>query len=513
MAITAAILNYRRFLKRRNYSGHTLKNYMATLKQFVIWVDVPIEAVNHKKLLAYLDHLLDRGLQPKTINCHLDSIRGFYHYLIEEEQVAMVNPVKRGYALRLSRPLPRHLRDEEVERLLKVVHHQRDRAMVMLMLRCGLRVEEVARLKLAALDLRRSQVFVHQGKGAKDRVVYLSDDAYEALDQYLRVRPASRVKEVFLVDKGRCRGKAISVRGIQKRLEYYARQARLKVSCHQLRHTMATQLLNADAALVTIQDLLGHTRIKTTQRYCRVSNLKVQRDYYRAMTAILQTVWTVGRYLKRWGFTPQKPARRAWEQNPEQVRQWLKKEYPSIRRQAQKEKAQIYWGDEMGLRSDHAVGRSYGLKGQTPVILATGQRFRCNMISAITNQGRLNFMVFKERFTAQVFIEFLRRLLRQNDRRVYLIIDRHPVHRSHKVKNWVEENEARLRLIFLPSYSPEINPDELLNQDVKSNALGRQRPADQTELMSKVRSYLRSRQCKPDIVANYFQGKHVQYAA
>ena len=160
MAITSAILNYRQFLKRRNYSVHTIKNYMHTLQQFVLWVDVPIEAVSHKKLLAYLDHLLDRRLQPKTINCHLDSIRGFYHYLIEEEQVAMINPVKRGYALRLSRPLPRHLRDEE--RLLKVVHHQRDRAMVMLMLRCGLRVEEVSRLKLAALDLRRSQVFVHQ---------------------------------------------------------------------------------------------------------------------------------------------------------------------------------------------------------------------------------------------------------------------------------------------------------------------------------------------------------------
>jgi site-specific recombinase XerD len=262
---------------------------MHTLKQFVVWVDVPIEAVTNKKLLAYLDHLLDRGLQPKTINCHLDSIRGFYHYLIEEEQVAMVHPVKRGYALRLSRPLPRHLKDEEVGRLLKVIHDRRDRALFMLMLRCGLRVEEVARLKLAALDLRRSQLFVHCGKGAKDRVVYLSADAYEALVQYLRVRPASRVvKEVFLVNKGRCRGQAISVRGIQKRLEHYARQARLKVSCHQLRHTMATQLLNADAALVTIQDLLGHTRIKTTQRYCRVSNLKVQRNYHQAMEVVLQ---------------------------------------------------------------------------------------------------------------------------------------------------------------------------------------------------------------------------------
>jgi site-specific recombinase XerD len=261
---------------------------MHTLKQFVIWVDVPIEAVTHKKLLAYLDHLLDRGLQPKTINCHLDSLRGFYHYLIEEEQVAMVHPVKRGYALRLSRPLPRHLKDEEVSRLLQVIHDRRDRALFMLMLRCGLRVEEVARLKLAALDLRRSQLFVHHGKGVKDRVVYLSDDAYEALVQYLRVRLASRVKEVFLVNKGRCRGQAISVRGVQKRLEHYARQAKLKVSCHQLRHTMATQLLNADAALVTIQDLLGHTRIKTTQRYCRVSNLKVQRDYHQAMAVVLQ---------------------------------------------------------------------------------------------------------------------------------------------------------------------------------------------------------------------------------
>ena len=261
---------------------------MHTLQRFVVWVDVPIEAVTHKKLLAYLDYLLDRGIQPKTVNCHLDSIRGFYHYLIEEEQVQMIHPVKRGYILRLSRPLPRHLRDEEVHRLLQVVQQPRDRALVMLMLRCGLRVEEVARLKLAALDLRRRQLFVQHGKGGKDRVVFLSDDAQEALIQYLRVRPASRAKEVFLVNKGRCRGQAISVRGIQKRLEHYARQAKLKVSCHQLRHTMATQLLNADAPLVSIQDLLGHSRIKTTQRYCRVSNLKVQRDYHQAMTVVLE---------------------------------------------------------------------------------------------------------------------------------------------------------------------------------------------------------------------------------
>jgi hypothetical protein len=112
-----------------------------------------------------------------------------------------------------------------------------------------------------------------------------------------------------------------------------------------------------------------------------------------------------------------------------------------------------------------------------------------------------------------IFHKTTRTPLTSGARRVYIIIERHPVHRSRKVKNWVKENEERIRLVFLPSYSPELNPDELLNQDVKSNALGRQRPGDQTELMGKVRSYLRSRQCKPDIVANYFLGKHVQYAA
>jgi site-specific recombinase XerD len=288
MAITDAIINYRRFLKRRNYSLYTVRNYMNTVKHFIVWVAVPIEHATHTTVLSFIEYLLDKHLQPKTINCYLDGIRDFYDYLITEEHIPMINPVKRGYALRLSRPLPRYLRDEEIPRLFSVIHSRRDRAMFMVMLRCGLRVEEVAHLTMAALDLRRSQVFVYEGKGAKDRVVYLSNDASRALVHYLRVRPSSRAKKLFLVEKGRCKGRPLSVRGIQKRMEVYARKAGLKVSCHQLRHTMATQLLNADADLVTIQDLLGHTRIKTTQRYCRVSNLKVQRDYHRAMEKVMQ---------------------------------------------------------------------------------------------------------------------------------------------------------------------------------------------------------------------------------
>jgi site-specific recombinase XerD len=275
-------------LKRRNFSKHTVKNYLNTLKHFAIWLDVPVEEVSPKKVLAYIDVLLDKNLKPKTINCHLDSIRGFYEYLRSEEDLIIPNPVKTGYALKLSKPLPKHLRDEQISTLLGVITKARDRAMFMLMLRCGLRVEEVANLSLGAMDLKRRRIYVLNGKGAKDRVVYVSNDAYDALVQYLRVRPRSRAKRVFLVEKGTYRGKPISVRGIQKRMEYYAKKAGLKVSCHHLRHTMATQMLNADADLVTIQDILGHSRIKTTQRYSKVSNLKVQRDYFKAMEVVMQ---------------------------------------------------------------------------------------------------------------------------------------------------------------------------------------------------------------------------------
>ena len=128
--------------------------------------------------------------------------------------------------------------------------------------------------------------------------------------------------------------------------------------------------------------------------------------------ALQVSVWTVGRYLRAWGLTPQKPVRRAYEQNPAAVRRWLEEEYPSIREQARRFKAQIHWLDEMGLRSDHQAGRSWGRRGQTPVVWGTGQRFRCNMISAITNRGRLAFMIFRQRFTARVFLNFLGRLLR-----------------------------------------------------------------------------------------------------
>jgi len=288
MEITNSIINFRRHLKRRNCSSSTVKNYLNILKQFVLWLDIPVEEADRHKISAYIDHLLDNRLAAKTINCHLSTVRCFYSYLKDEEGLAIINPVSKGRSLRLAHPLPRHLRDHEVATLFDAIKSKRDRAMFMLMLRCGLRVAEVADLTLDAVDLRHSRLYVNNGKGGKDRVVYLSNDAARALTEYMQIRrPLVKTKKIFLVEKGRCRGKPVSVRGIQKRIELYAEESGLDVSCHQLRHTMATQLLNADADLVTIQDLLGHTRIKTTQRYCRVSNLKVQRDYQKAMEIIM----------------------------------------------------------------------------------------------------------------------------------------------------------------------------------------------------------------------------------
>jgi site-specific recombinase XerD len=288
MQMTHVIINFIRHIKRRNYSKHTVKYYLNIIKQYVIWLDVALEAVTPEKVDMYIDYLLRKRMNPASINLYLAIIRVFYDYLKYEENVDLTNPVNRNRRLRVPRPLPRSLRDEEVEELFGMITNKRDIAIFKLMLRCGLRVEEVSNLTLGAIDLKRRRLIVEQGKGGKDRVVYISNDAHDALIAYLKLRSNNRTKRVFLVEKGTYKGQAISVRGIQKRIEYYAKKTRINVSCHRLRHTMATQLLNAEAEVETIQDLLGHNWITTTQRYCKVSNLKVQRDYFKAMRNVLQ---------------------------------------------------------------------------------------------------------------------------------------------------------------------------------------------------------------------------------
>jgi site-specific recombinase XerD len=288
MPITNVIINFRRHLKRRNYSTHTVKYYLYIIRQYVLWLDVPLERASIKKIDAYIDCLHRKRMHPASINLYLVIIRVFYDYLKYDENINLTNPVRRNLRLRVPKPLPKSLRQQEVAQLIDAIEGKRDMAMFKLMLRCGLRVEEVAKLTMGVVDLKGRRILVRQGKGGKDRVVYISDDAHEALGTYLKARSHDRAKKVFLVERGKYKGQPISVRGIQKRMEYYANQTGIRVSCHRLRHTMATQLLNAEAEIETIQDLLGHNWITTTQKYCKVSNLKVQRDYFKAMERVQQ---------------------------------------------------------------------------------------------------------------------------------------------------------------------------------------------------------------------------------
>jgi transposase len=223
--------------------------------------------------------------------------------------------------------------------------------------------------------------------------------------------------------------------------------------------------------------------------------------------------WTVGRLLKQWGMSPQKPVKKAYQQQPEVVQKWLDKEYPRIALKAAREKAEIQWGDEMGVRSDDQIGRTYGKIGQTPVVKVSGQRFSCQMISTVSNRGTLRFMIFEGKFKADVCITFLKRLIKDTRQKIFLILDGHPVHKSRKVKAWIAENKAKISLFILPAYSPELNPDELLNQDVKTNAVRKKRAANKEELKRNLIGYLRGRQKQPDLVRRYFQAKHVRYAA
>jgi transposase len=229
--------------------------------------------------------------------------------------------------------------------------------------------------------------------------------------------------------------------------------------------------------------------------------------------AIELSLWQVGRYLKSWGYTPQKPITKAFEQNPERVKEWLDKEYPAIKKRAKKENATIYFEDEVGMRSDHQAGRSYAPKGETPVIKKTGQRFSLNMVSAISNKGHVEFMILDGTFNGGVFLEFLTRLVKYKQQKVFLVVDGHSAHKTKVIKAWLEENKHRIELFFLPPYSPELNAQEYVNQDLKTNVIGKKRPINKDQMKNNVEEFMNKRKNDRKQVQKYFHVSHVQYAA
>jgi transposase len=223
--------------------------------------------------------------------------------------------------------------------------------------------------------------------------------------------------------------------------------------------------------------------------------------------------WQVGRYLKGWGYTSQKPIRKAFEQKPAKVKKWLEVDFPDIQKRAKKEKAVIYFGDETGMRSDHQAGKSYAPKGKTPIVKATGKRFSLNMISAISNKGHLQFMIIDGSFNGEVFQTFLEGMIKYAKTKIFYITDGHSAHKTKKLKEWLAGKKDKVEVFILPPYSPELNPQEYLNQDVKTNVIGKKRPINKEQMKSNVVSFMKKRKSDKKQVKKYFHEKHVKYAA
>lgn len=246
--------------------------------------------------------------------------------------------------------------------------------------------------------------------------------------------------------------------------------------------------------------------------FCLWTRIAVQ-QLIKQLWSIEMPIRTVGEYLNRWGFTPQKPLRRAYKQNPKAVETWLGQEYPEIQKRAKTEDAEIHWGDETGLCNDSYHGRSYAPVGETPAIRLHPRCERVNLISSVTNQGKVRFMVYKNKMNSQTLIKFMRRLVKDADKKIFLVLDNLKVHHSHIVREWVKEHEDQIELFFLPSYSPELNPDEYLNCDLKAGVHSGIPARDKKQLKRQAISHLRKLQKLPARIIKYFKHPKIAYAA
>jgi len=222
---------------------------------------------------------------------------------------------------------------------------------------------------------------------------------------------------------------------------------------------------------------------------------------------------TVGKYLQRWEFTSQVPIKRAYERNNSKVVAWLEEDYPKIQKQAQEEDAEIQWADETACVSLPSIIKGYAPKGKTPVMEHTAKRFKINMISSITNRGKLRFMIYEQNMDADLFVTFLERLIESSDKKIFLILDNLRVHHSKIVKTWVEEHQKQIALFYLPAYSPDLNPDEYLNNDFKRNVNAKHIPINKKELAVNTENFMSMLSDNPTRVANYFKHEKIAYAS
>lgn len=273
-------------LKLRNYSRHTVESYRIDLRLFFAIADKPWGQISWREVDRFIEQQHSRGLAATTINRRLKAIKRFFDYLIEQERL-LVSPVKASHYVKEGKPLPKKLSQDQVKKLFGKVRNPLDRALFLLMLRCGLRVSEVAHLKLSDIDWEQKALLVEQGKGRKDRRVYISVDALTSLKECLKNRPGRVPGNYFFWNQKR-KDKPLGVKAIQKKMERVAKAAGVKASCHSLRHTFASNLLEEGAEVISIKEFLGHESIASSERYARLTNQKVKQVYMQTIKKVIE---------------------------------------------------------------------------------------------------------------------------------------------------------------------------------------------------------------------------------
>ena len=274
------------YLRTRNYSPHTIENYGRDLRLFFAPLQKALRAVSWRDIEHFIQQQHQAQLAATTINRRLHALKHFFDYLVMERQTLVTNPVKPSHLLRQGRPLPKKLSQDQVRLLFTQITNPLDHALYLLILRCGLRVSEVARLRRSDLDWEQQSLRIDQGKGRKDRVVYVSADALAALRTCLAVRPAAVPGEVVFWNQKRPH-RALSSKGMQKKMERYAKAAGIKASCHSLRHTFASNLLEEGAEVISIKELLGHASMESSERYAKLSNQRVKQIYQQTIRKVI----------------------------------------------------------------------------------------------------------------------------------------------------------------------------------------------------------------------------------
>jgi len=284
--LQSTINRFRAYLERRQFSAHTVVSYTTDLRRFFAEVTVPLAHVSFREVDQFVETQHQHSRSWATINRRLNALKHFFDYCLDQ-QLITGNPVKPSHFVRRGRPLPKALSRKQVQRLFAQIDHPMDRALFLVILRCGLRVSEVAQLKLEQIDWEQQALRVVQGKGRKDRRVYLSPDAVASVQHCLAQHPGARAQGYVFWNRKR-QTRPLSVKAIQKKMERYAKAAGITASCHSLRHTFASNLLEHGAEVIAIRDFLGHSQLSSSERYAKISSQKIKQEYMRTMQKILK---------------------------------------------------------------------------------------------------------------------------------------------------------------------------------------------------------------------------------